>query len=97
MTSHNTLILTPHILTPVCKFSTPFLYISYGTYRENLSNNQELLEFVIISFILITLPFDLWVILLEKLDSYYFKGLNELTADQELHMQTLSKHSLPMT
>ena len=47
--------------------------------------------------ILITLPFDLWVILLEKLDSSYSKGLNGLTADQELHMQTLSKHSLPMT
>ena len=67
MTSHNTLILTPHILTPVCKFSTPFLYISCGTYRENLSNNQELLEFVIISVTLITLMFDSGVILLGEI------------------------------
>ena len=30
---------------------------------ENLFNNQELLEFVIISFLLVTLMFDLGVIL----------------------------------
>ena len=31
------------------------LYISYGIYKENLSNNQELLEFEIISVILMNL------------------------------------------
>ena len=61
------LIQTLHNLTSVYKFSTPFLYISCGTYRENLSNNQELLEFVIISVTLITLMFDSGVILLGEI------------------------------
>ena len=39
-------------------------YISYGTYKENLSNNQEIFEFAIISFILVTLLFDSKAILL---------------------------------
>ena len=39
------------------------LYIFQGAYKENVSHNQELLELVIISFILVTLMFDLGVIL----------------------------------
>ena len=39
-------------------------YISCGTYKENLSNDQEIFEFVIISFILVTLLLDSMVILL---------------------------------
>ena len=39
------------------------LYTSYGSYKENLCNNQEHLEFVIISFTLITIMFDLGMIL----------------------------------
>ena len=39
------------------------LYTSYSSYKENLYNNQEHLEFVIISFILITIMFDLGMIL----------------------------------
>ena len=34
------------------------IYIFYNTYKENLSNTWELLEFAIISFILMTLMFD---------------------------------------
>ena len=34
------------------------LYISYGTDKENLFDNQELLKLVIISFILVTSTFD---------------------------------------
>ena len=39
------------------------LYIFQGANKENVSLNQELLELVIISFILVTLMFDLGVIL----------------------------------
>ena len=39
------------------------LYIFQGANKENVSHNQELLELVIISFILVTLMFDLGVIL----------------------------------
>ena len=43
----------------ICKFSILFsIYIFYSTYKENLSNTSELLEFAIISFILTTLMFD---------------------------------------
>lgn len=39
------------------------LYISYGTEKENMINNQQLLLLVIISFTLVTFVFDLGVIL----------------------------------
>ena len=39
------------------------LYIFQGANKENVSHNQELLELAIISFILVTLMFDLGVIL----------------------------------
>ena len=39
------------------------LYIFQGANKENVSHNQELLELVIISFILVTVMFDLGVIL----------------------------------
>ena len=35
-----------------------FYIISYSSYKENLSHNQELLEFVVISFVLKTFMFD---------------------------------------
>ena len=41
----------------------PILYISYGADKENLFNNQELLQLLVIYFILVTLMCDLWVIL----------------------------------
>ena len=34
------------------------MYIFHGTSRRNLSDNQELLEFMTVSFILTTLMFD---------------------------------------
>ena len=40
---------------------------SYNTYEEKLSNNQEPLEFTIITFILMALTFDSGVILLGKI------------------------------
>ena len=44
--------------------------------RENLFNNQEVLQFIIIAFILITLMFDLGVILKgEIIDSSHYQGL----------------------
>ena len=36
-----------------------FLYVAHGTYRENLLNNQEILDLAIFSFILMTVMFDL--------------------------------------
>ena len=42
-----------YVYSPSCS-----LYISYGADKENLFNNQELLKFVIISFILVTLIID---------------------------------------
>lgn len=39
------------------------LYIFYGACKENLSDNRELLEFLIMSLILMKLMFDLGVIL----------------------------------
>ena len=49
-----------------------FHIISYSSYKENLSNNQELLEFVVISFVLKTFMFDLGWSCWEKLDAYHF-------------------------
>ena len=43
------------------------LCISYDTYMDNLSNNQELLKFVILSSVPMTLMFDSGVILLTPL------------------------------
>ena len=40
---------------------------SYDTYKDNLSNNQELLKFVILSSVPMTLMFDSGVILLTPL------------------------------
>ena len=48
-----TLTLHQYAYSPYCS-----LYISLGANKENLSNNQELLYLVIISFILMTLMFD---------------------------------------
>ena len=44
---------TPYTLTLIFIFSTLFVYIPYGTDKENLFKNQEILELMIISFILI--------------------------------------------
>ena len=57
------LLVTLFTQTSVCIFALLFYFISLGADRENLSNNQELLLFVIISFILVSLNFDLGVIL----------------------------------
>ena len=46
--------LTLYILTSVCAILLTVLYNSYGTDKENLFNNQELLKLVIILFILMT-------------------------------------------
>ena len=57
---HEVCTLTP--LIPLHWYAgSPYcsLYIFYGTCKENFSDNQELLEFAIISFILITLMFEI--------------------------------------
>ena len=61
----------PFTLTSVCIFSLLFYLHFLLNFKENLSTNQELLEFVIISPILVTLMFDPGVILLEKLNAYH--------------------------
>ena len=53
--------LTHYNLTFVCLFSVMFFTASHGTDRENLFKNLELHELQIISFILLTLTFDLGV------------------------------------
>ena len=53
---------TLYTLTSVCKFTLSSLYTSYSTYKENLSNNQGLFEYAIISYIVKTLMFDSWVV-----------------------------------
>ena len=53
----------PLLLTYVCILSILFSYISYGSDKNNLFNNQERLLLVIISFILNTLVFYSVVIL----------------------------------
>ena len=56
---------TIKILISACKFSIPFSIHFLWYLKENLSNNQlkELLEFAVISYILMALIFDLMVIL----------------------------------
>ena len=54
--------LTLYTLTLICLFSVLFFTASHGTDRENLFKNLELHELQIISFILLTLTFDLGVI-----------------------------------
>ena len=56
------------------------LYIFYGVCRENLSNNQELLEFPIISLILLNSMFDLGVILLGEIRCLSLLGVKGLPA-----------------
>ena len=54
-------------LNPLYQYAnSPYcsLYLSHGSYKENLSNNQEFLKFVITSFILMTLMNDSAMILL---------------------------------
>ena len=47
-------VFTLYTLMLVCIFSILFSIHSYGTDKENLFNNQELLQFVIIFLILVT-------------------------------------------
>ena len=50
-----------------------FLWLPY---KENISNNSEILEFVIISFILVTLKLDSRVILLRETRCLSLPGIN---------------------
>ena len=54
-------VLTLYTLRSVFIFPILFLYISYGNDKENLFDDQELLELVIISYVLITFIFNSWV------------------------------------
>ena len=59
----------PHFLDPLhpnisIYFLHTVLYVSYGTDKENLFNNQQLLLLVIISLILVTSMFVFGVILM---------------------------------
>ena len=53
-------------------------YIFQGANKENVSHNQKLLELVIISFILVTLMFDLGVILWGEIKSWSLLGVKVL-------------------
>ena len=53
-----------------------FLYVSFGTDKENVLNNQELHWLVIISFILLALMCDSGIYCKEKLDAGHSKRLN---------------------
>ena len=54
------------------------LYVPNATHKENLLNNQELLNIVIISFTLMTLMFELGVILLGEIRCLSLQGLKGL-------------------
>ena len=54
------------------------LYIFQDANKENVSHNQELLELVIISFILVTLMFDLGVILWGEIKCWSLLGVKVL-------------------
>ena len=62
-------LFNPLHLTSSCKFSTLFSINVLCPYRENLFKNQEILEFTIISYIVMTLMFDSGVYFWEKLDA----------------------------
>ena len=61
------------------------LYNSYGALKENLSNNQGLYKFGIISLILINFMFDVGVILLGEITCLSLLGVKGLIRLQ--HMQ----------
>ena len=54
------------------------LYVPNCTHKENLLNNQELLNIVIISFTLMTLMFELGVILLGEIRCLSLRGFKGL-------------------
>ena len=54
------------------------LYVPNATHKENLLNNQELLNIVIISFTLMTLMFELGVILLGEIRCLSLRGFKGL-------------------
>lgn len=54
---------------------TTLYTFSYGTYKENLSYNQRLLEFAIFFFIFMTLMLDSGWYHWKKLDAYHYKDL----------------------
>ena len=56
---------------------------------ENLFNNQELLEFVIISFLLVTLMFDSGVILVGEIKYWLLLGVKGLNVMVEQHINVL--------
>ena len=63
--------LTPqYAYSPYCS-----LYISYCAGKENLFNNQEFLQLIVISFVLVTWMFDSEVILKDKLNACHSQGL----------------------
>ena len=80
---------TLYTLTSVCKFTLCSLYISYSTYKENLSNNQGLFEYAIISYIVKTLMFDSWVVPLGEIgwnqicNSPYSQSYNSYNVSSE--------------
>ena len=56
---------------------------------ENLFNNQELLEFVIISFLLVTLMFDSGLILWGEIKYWSLSGVKGLNVMVEQHINVL--------
>ena len=56
---------------------------------ENLFNNQELIEFVIVSFLLVTLMFDSGVILWGEIRCQSLLGVKGLNVMVEQHINVL--------
>ena len=69
-------LLTLYTLTSVCYSPHCSQYISLCAGRENLLNNQEVLQLIIIAFILITLMFDSGWYWKGKLDATHYQRLN---------------------
>ena len=79
---HSTISENPEFctLTPACYSPYCSLHISLHAGKENLFNNQELLQLVIISFILMTLMFVLGVILIGENSYLSLLGVKVLTS-----------------
>ena len=71
-------LLTLYILTSVCIFSILFSIHFLMCWQGNLFNNQEVLQFIIIAFTLITLMFNSGVILKGEMRYQSLSGIKGL-------------------
>ena len=74
--------LTLYTLTSVCIFSILFSIQSLCPSKGNLFNNQEVFQFIIISFILMTLMLDSGMILKGEIRCWSLLGIKGLTVTE---------------